>query len=146
LRQEYEQTLAPMQQQAAQQSWLDAWARTEAQNPDMRTFASTMLQDLEQNPYLAAPIQAGYPNAEQAVIENLYLRARTSQQGLIQQAQQQQAQQQVGARQAAHVATAGATPARPGGGPSDAVSQLKATILTRDKGQSVHQAIADGRK
>lgn len=141
MRAEYDAAVRPLQAAEKQQQWLDSWAELSTTYTDMGDFGQAMLDDLTQNPNLTAPIQAGLPDAEATVIENLYLRAKARQQPQAVAAQQQAAERQQAMRRNAHVARGGATPARAASGPADAVQKLKESILRYDRGQSVHDAI-----
>ncbi len=146
------QEFAPVAERAMvsdhQQTWNDQWRAFATDHPEVMELTDRMLTDMEQNPWLGAPIQAGVPDAEAKVIENLYHRALAQTRPQVAAAAEEVRQEVRDMKVASTVADPAASARQVGDQltPQEADERaLKESILGHDGGMSVHAAIASSR-
>jgi hypothetical protein len=125
----------------------DAWREVAADQPEASMLAPVMMRDLEENPWLAAPMKEGVPDAEKKVIQNLLSRARDANRDTVDEARRSQAEELGREKMAATVASGSGTAApvpgksAAGGEAAERINRLKASILRDTQGHNVHEAI-----
>lgn len=148
--QRIDQLAVPIQDASGRDAWNDAWRELAVDNPEMNGLSNKMLEDLQQNQWLTAPLKEGMPEAEKVVIQNLLARARDANRGKVDEARREQADEIGREKTAATVAIGSGTAAAAAGesGPAGAedeaaqrVKRLKDSILKETTGHNVHEAI-----